>query len=127
MNTTFRFEIMLLLVGLCSPFHGVAADSTGTTNSLVGAYICDAVKIHLVIKSDGTYEASLEQPPASRRESGVWESEGQNLILRRRNGGIGFMIQRLHPDREVLGRLLWLAPTGDGGGAIIYPLFHRES
>jgi hypothetical protein len=126
MNTTFRFEIMLLLVGLCSPFHGVAADSTSTTNSLAGAYICDEVKIHLLINLDGTYDASLEQPLVTRHETGIWEAKGEDIILRRRSGGIGFSIQRLQPDREVAGHLLWISPADGGSGAIEHPIFHRE-
>ena len=128
MNTTFRLAIILSLVVLGSPCHAsapVAADSASTTNSLVGAYICDEVKIHLVIKPDGTYEASLDQPLVSRRESGVLEARGEDLILRRRSGGVGFSIQRLRPDQEVPGHLLWISSAG-GGGAIKYPVFHRE-
>ena len=55
---TFRFIAFLLLGISCH-----AAPSI--TNAPAGAYICDegaALKIHLVIKQGGTYEASLEQP-----------------------------------------------------------------
>jgi hypothetical protein len=129
MNTTFPLAIILSLVvlgGACHTSPAVAADGASTTNSLVGPYICDEVNIHLVIKPDGTYEASLEQTLVSRHESGVWEAKGEDIILRRRSGGIGFSIQRLRLDREVPVRLLWISPASSRGGAITYPIFHRE-
>jgi hypothetical protein len=126
--TTFRFIIILLLGVLGSSCH--AAPSA--TNALAGAYICDVItmsKIHLVIKPDGTYEASCEyqQPLGVRRESGVWTAKGEDLILQRRSGDCGFAIRRLRPDQEVSGRLVWISPVGSGGGgAIVYPYFYRE-
>ena len=130
MNTAFRLAIIVSLVvfgSVCHVSTTLAADSANVTNSSVGAYICDEVKIHLVIKPDGTYEASIDQPLDSRQESGIWEAKGEDIILQRRSGEIGFSIQRLRPDREDPGRLLWIAPVSSGGGgAITYPIFHRE-
>jgi hypothetical protein len=126
MNAILRIAIILFLAGLGSSWQAVAADSASTTNSLVGAYICDEVKIHLLINLDGTYDASLEQPPVTRHETGIWETKGKDIILRCRGGGIGFSIQRLQPDREVAGHLLWISPADGGSGAIEHPIFHRE-
>jgi len=119
----FRFIVILLLGISCH-----AAPSV--TNALAGAYICDevsALKIHLVIKPDGTYEASLEQPTGIRLEIGVWTSKSDDLILERRSGDIGHPIRRLRPDHDVSGRLLWIVPGAGGArGAATYPVFHRE-
>ena len=129
--TTFRFIIILLLGVLGSVCH--AAPSA--TNALAGTYICDEIttsKIHLVIKPDGTYEASCEhpQPLGVQRENGVWTAKGEDLILQCRSGNCGFAIQWLRPDQEVSGRLVWISPVGGGGstggGAIVAPYFHRE-
>ena len=122
----FRFIFILLLAVV-----GSSCRATPTaTNSLAGDYVCDessSSKIHLIIKLDGTYEASFEQPLGIRQESGVWTTKGEDLILQRRSGDSGFSIQRLRPDREVSGRLVWIFPAGSGGGgAIVYPFFHRE-
>ena len=119
----FRFIVILVLGVTCH-----AAPSA--TNALAGAYICDEIatlKIHLVMKQDGTYEASLEQPTGVRLESGVWTSKSDDLFLQRRSGDIGHPIRRLRPDPEVSGRLLWIVPgAGGAGGATTYPFFHRE-
>lgn len=123
----FKFIIILLLGVLGSA--GQAASSA--TNALAGAYICDevtALKIHLLIKPDGTYEASLERPAGIRLESGVWTSQKDDLILARRNGDIGhLMIRRLRPDSQISGRLVWIVPgAGSAGGATTWPFFQRE-
>ena len=127
MNTAFRLAIIVSLVVFGNACQTLAADSANVTNSSVGAYICDEAKIHLVIKSDGTYEASIDQTLASRQESGIWEAKGEEIILQRRSGGIGFSIKRLRPDQEVPGRLLWIFPASHVGGAITYPNFRRKT
>ena len=120
---TFRFIAILLLGISCH-----AAPSV--TNAPAGAYICDevaALKIHLVIKQDGTYEASLAQPTGVRVESGVWTSKSDELFLKRRSGDIGHSIRRLRLDYQDSERLLWIIPgAGGAGGAVTYPVFHRE-
>ena len=130
MNPAFRLAIVLSMVaagGACHASSTLVADSASATNLSAGAYVCDDVAIRLVIKRNGTYEATYEQPPFSRRESGLWEARGGDIILRRRIGGIGFSIRRLRPDRQVSGRLLWISSAGSGGGgAITYPIFHRD-
>ena len=130
MNNSFPIVIicsLFLLCNVCQASTTVVVDSVSATNSSVGTFICDEVKIRLVIKSDGTYEASTDQALAARHESGIWEAKGEDLILKCRSGGIGFSIKRLRPDREVPGRLLWIVPANSGsGGAMTYPIFHRE-
>ena len=119
----FRFIAFLLLGISCH-----AAPSV--TNAPVRAYICDegaALKIHLVIKQGGTYEASLEQPTGVRVESGVWTSKNDELVLKCRIGDIGHSIRRLRVNRQDSERLIWIVPgAGDAGGAVTYPVFHRE-
>ena len=132
MNTKSRLSSILLPVVLgtaCQVSPALAGDDASTTNSLVGAYNCVKVNVHLVIEPDGKYVASVQQLPPSgvQRENGVWEAKGGELILQRRSGGIGFSIRRLRPDLDVSGRLLWIFPAGHvGGGAITYPIFQRE-
>jgi hypothetical protein len=104
--------------------------ASSATNALAGAYICDevtALKVYLVIKQDGTYEASVERPAGARVESGVWTNKGDDLVLERRSGDIGHPIRRLRPDHQISGRLFWIVPGGgEAGGAATYPIFHRE-
>ena len=127
MNTAFRLAIIVSLVVFGNACQTLAADSANATNSSVGAYICDEAKIHLVIRSDGTYEASIDQTLASRQESGIWEAKGEEIILQRRSGGIGFSIKRLRPDQEVPGAFALDISGKPCWRAITYPIFHRET
>jgi len=123
---TFCFILILLATVVGSSCHSAPS----VTNSLAGTYICDGVlsiTIRLVVKPDGTYEASAEQPAGVRHESGVWKVSGEDLLMQRRGGDIGHPIRRLRPDQEISGRLLWIVPGAGGtGGAVTYPFFHRE-
>ena len=126
MNTAFRLAIIVSLVVFGNACQTLAADSANVTNSSVGAYICDEAKIHLVIKSDGTYSMDRLDPRLTAG-SGIWEAKGEEIILQRRSGGIGFSIRQLDPIRKIYGRLLWIFPASHVGGAITYPIFHRET
>ncbi len=123
---TFRFILIVLATVVGNSCHAAPP----VTNTIAGTYICDevsSVKIRLVVKPDGTYEASAEQPADVRQESGVWKVSGEDLLFQRRSGNIGHPIRRLRPDREISGRLLWMVPGAGGtGGAVMYPFFHRE-
>jgi hypothetical protein len=133
MNIRIQLGIAAALVLLsisCSISAPAGAGARRASVSIAGSYVFNELaylKIRLVIRPDGTYEASSEEKLAPvRRESGIWEVAGEDMMFHLRNGGLQHPIQRLRLAQEVPGRLIWIVPVGNMGGAITYFSFHRQ-
>ena len=79
------------------------------------------LRIDIDIAADGTYGASMDSWAHVTEERGSWHTEGNDIVLKRRSGGLQMPIRRLAPASQApTGRLQVIEPDSQIARAIVF-------
>jgi hypothetical protein len=79
------------------------------------------LRIDLDIRADGTYYAFMDSWARVTEEHGSWHTEGDNIVLKSRSGGLQMPIRRLGPVRQAAaGTFQIVEPDSQIGRAIMF-------
>ncbi|MCX6922174.1 MAG: hypothetical protein NT154_02985 [Verrucomicrobia bacterium] len=121
-----RIAIALLTAVVCASCRSPAPSATPSADdqpAVAGQYHFSTadLRIDLDIRADGTYYASMDSWAHVTEEHGSWHTQGDNILLERRAGGLQMPIRRLAPVSQApTGRLQIVEPDSQIGRAIVF-------